>query len=233
MDMKRIGLILALAAGVTVGCGDRTETGAIGTTGSDATPAGGTAAARTDISDADRDFVNDMTIAGRAEVELGKLALEQAASADVKKFGQTMVDDHTAAGTKLSDVATRYAIQTPATLDEKHQDLYDKLSKLKGADFDREYMSAMVDGHQDVLSALESRIDKTSLGDWKAKMTDAMPGAQTPTAQPPIVTAETSDDPARMAINQWAADTYPVVYRHLQQAKTIDDAVNHRARTTQ
>jgi hypothetical protein len=32
---------------------------------------------------------------------------------------------------------------------------------------------------------------------------------------------EKSDSPVTAGINQWAADTYPVAYAHLQSAKTL------------
>ena len=44
--------------------------------------------------DADsKSFVNDLTIAGLAEVQLGKLAAERATSPDAKPFGEMMVQD--------------------------------------------------------------------------------------------------------------------------------------------
>ena len=41
-----------------------------------------------------------------AEIELGRLAAERGTSAQVKKFGQMMVDDHTKAGDKLMTIAS-------------------------------------------------------------------------------------------------------------------------------
>ena len=39
-------------------------------------------------------------------------------------------------------------------------DLKNKLSGMQGADFDREYMSAMVDDHGDAVRDLRSRVDE-------------------------------------------------------------------------
>jgi putative membrane protein len=114
-------------------------------------------------------------------------------------------------------VASQHSIAVPAQLDDKHNDLRDKLSKLQGADFDREYMDAMVDGHQDVADKLESRIDRAKLQDWKAQR-----------SQMTAVAPEKSDDPVTMSINQWAADTYPTVVAHLDAAKTLDTTVKQR-----
>lgn len=39
---------------------------------------------------------------------------------------------------------------------------------------------------------------------------------------------EKSDNPVTLSINQWAADTYPIVYAHLQAARMLDRAVKKR-----
>ena len=148
--MKRMGFLsIALAAVVAVGCDAQPRRGRDATAGDPA--AVGTAGEPTDkVSSGDKDFVNELAIAGMAEVELGKMATERSTNAEVKKFGQMMVDDHTAAGDKLKAVASQHNIPVPTALDDKHRDLRDKLAKLQGAEFDREYMGAMVDGHEAV-----------------------------------------------------------------------------------
>ena len=66
-------------------------------------------------------FVNDLTIAGMAEVQLGKLATERAANPDVKAFGQMMVKDHTQAGNELKPIAAQLNIPQPTQLDQQFQ----------------------------------------------------------------------------------------------------------------
>jgi hypothetical protein len=100
-----------------------------------------------------------MTIANLAEVQLGKMASEKASNSDVKSFGQMMVKDHTQANNELKQIASQLNVQPPAQLDQKHKDLSDKLSKLNGAEFDREYINAMVMGHEEVLGKLRARAD--------------------------------------------------------------------------
>lgn len=95
-------------------------------------------------------FVPQAAMANMAEVQLGHLALKKAQNADVKKFAQMMVDDHLGAQNELADVAAGANIQWPKQLDEKHRKLQQRLSGISGAQFDREYMKAMVDGHREV-----------------------------------------------------------------------------------
>ena len=221
--MKRIA-ILAVAAVTTlgIGCTDRRANTADH-------PAVGTAG-RTDVSRGDRDFVNDLTIANLAEIELGRMASERAANADVKRFGQMMVDDHTAAGNTLKPIATEHRIPMPTKLDDKHRDLRERLSKLQGAEFDREYMKAVVSGHEDVVDKLESRIDKERLADYKAKYENRDTGRTTEEKiKVDALVPESSDDRVTISVNQWAAARYPVVYGHLQKAKALDASVRKSA----
>ena len=230
--MKRIGFVLALTAAVSLGCNDRRDVAnnrandrAVGTSGDKV--------ADHAVSAGDKNFVHDLAIANMAEVELGRLAVDHGANAEVKKFGQMMIDDHTAAGNKLNTIASQHTVEVPAQIDDKHKDLHDKLAKLNGADFDREYISAMIDGHQDVADKLESRIDRADLAQWKTTMSDWLNGKKTSeNVKARAVTPEKSDDPVTMAINQWAADAYPVVQTHLKTAKGIGDALKGRAKDT-
>jgi putative membrane protein len=98
----------------------------------------------------DQMFATDAAIAGMAEVELGKMAMQQGSNPRVKSFGQQMVTDHTKAGDELKSIAKTKGMTLPAMLDPMHQATRDKLAKLSGAEFDRAYMDAMVSGHQTV-----------------------------------------------------------------------------------
>jgi predicted outer membrane protein len=209
-------------------------------TGGAGAPAGNTATGGQNDS---REFINKMTIAGMAEVQLGKMASEKATNPDVKAFGQMMVKDHTQANKELAQIASKMNVTPPAQLDKKHQDLAAKLSKLQGAEFDREYMSAMVDGHEEVASALRAhsgnRTRTTSrdpAGTGSGASGTAGTGAPgtnpgSPASKPGSTTGSTSatgtsgGDVGDAALTKWAAKTLPVVEQHLQKAKQLEDKV--------
>jgi putative membrane protein len=86
--------------------------------------------------------------AGIAEVKLGQLAVTKASNADVKAFGQKMVEDHTRANEQLKSIAVQNGMTLPTTMNAKDQTLYDKLSNESGAHFDRAYMRSMVKDHE-------------------------------------------------------------------------------------
>ena len=112
-----------------------------------------TASASTKTSSADTGFVKEAAMGGLAEVELGRLATQKADSADVKQFGQRMVDDHTKANDQLKPIAQQKNVAVPTQLTGKEKSLYDRLSKLSGPAFDAAYMRAMVDDHRKDVAA--------------------------------------------------------------------------------
>jgi putative membrane protein len=214
--MKAKGLLaLVCAVALSAACNNnRTANREAGTTGT----------ASSDVSNSDKNFVSDQLSDGMAEVELANVAKDHAASADVKQFAQMMIDDHTQAGDQLKQIATSNAIPLDTKIDDKHKDLMDKLSKLNGADFDKEYMSAMVDDHQDAVSDLRSRVDENR------SASDRLTGKNP--ENPAAVKPEQSDNRVTMSINQWAATTLPTIEQHLDRAKQIKDNVDNANRTT-
>jgi putative membrane protein len=86
---------------------------------------------------------------GLTEVKLGRLAAEKGSSPDVKAFGQQMVDDHGKANEQLKSVAESEGITLPTDVNGKQQAMYDRLSKLSGAQFDAAYVKDMVMDHEE------------------------------------------------------------------------------------
>lgn len=97
---------------------------------------------------ADRAFVEKAAAGGLMEVQLGKMAQEKASDQQVKDFGKRMEDDHSKANDQLKSVAQSVGVTPPTSLPAKEQAQVDKLSKLSGADFDKQYMTMMVSDHK-------------------------------------------------------------------------------------
>lgn len=101
-------------------------------------------------------FVMKASASGLAEVNLSRLAQERATSPEVKQFAQHMVKDHSKANTQLLQLANTERIPPAQRMDEKHQMLFERLSQLKGQDFDRAYMTAMLQDHEQAVSLFTS-----------------------------------------------------------------------------
>ncbi|GGM97792.1 hypothetical protein GCM10010967_34550 [Dyadobacter beijingensis] len=103
----------------------------------------------------DAEFAVAAADGGLMEVQLGELAQKNAASADVKKFGETMVTEHSKASEELKTLAAQKNITLPAMLSDDKQKKYDDLAKKEGAEFDKAYISFMVDDHKEDISEFE------------------------------------------------------------------------------
>ncbi|MES2991863.1 MAG: DUF4142 domain-containing protein [Pseudomonadota bacterium] len=120
-----------------------------------ATPASGARAAAA-LSAADRQFVKAAAEGGLYEVAVGKLAAEKAANADVKAFGSMLVDHHGAANEKLKKVADAHGITLPTVMPDDKQKKIDRLSRLSGEAFDREFIQTVgIADHQKDIAAFE------------------------------------------------------------------------------
>jgi putative membrane protein len=195
-------------------------------------PAVGTGGAGADVK-TDGDFVRDLAIMTLAEIELSRMALDKATSPEIKSFAQRMIDDHGAAGNALKGVVAGHPIDWPAQLDEKQRKTADELAKKQGADFEAGYLEAMIEGHQNFAALLESRLDVQSLAEWKTAaagrtQSKALPEPSVAMRDVPV-RPNKSDSAITMKINQWAADTYPVAQKHLDTARTLENATKKRA----
>lgn len=159
--MKKLNLILtmALSAAIFQAC-----TGNKGTNSTDSTS---TSSSKTDTTETlvadtskipadsiDIKFADKAAAGGMAEVALGKLALQKTTDPKIKEFANMMVTDHSKANDELMVIAKAKNITLPGTLDAEHQEKMDDLSKKNGADFDKAYVNAMVDGHKSTLTLM-------------------------------------------------------------------------------
>lgn len=103
-----------------------------------------------DTIDAD-DFVEDASAVGVAEIETGKLALQKSTAADVKKFAQEMINDHTAANKELATIAQKkkLKISTEAELVVKAKGFV--LKQRDGQSFNEAFAENQIKAHQDAI----------------------------------------------------------------------------------
>jgi putative membrane protein len=149
-----------------------------------ATPPGGAATAPQDTKaakptqGADSTFIRTAAMDGMAEVEHGRLAAQNASSAEVKEFGERMVKDHEKANAELKSLAAQKNVTLPGELDAKHRAMQDKLSKLKGAAFDSAYVSHMVDAHKQAVALFQREAKSGKDAETKAFAEKILPTLQ-------------------------------------------------------
>lgn len=100
----------------------------------------------------DTDLLRRAASGGMAEVQLSELALESTQSAPVRDFARHMVQEHTAANADLRALARAKDVDLPTELAPEHLALRERLVRSRGAEFDREYMTAMIEDHRTAIN---------------------------------------------------------------------------------
>jgi putative membrane protein len=104
------------------------------------------------------------------------LAEKRTANEDVRKFAHEMVVDHTKANKEMGDVVNR-RYPGAATMDRDHLAQFDKLSKMEGAAFDREFLAGQVKDHEDAIRLFEDEAkngNDAGLKAWASKTLPAL-----------------------------------------------------------
>lgn len=113
---------------------------------------------------------------GMAEVAMGRVALDHAASDAVKQYAQKMIDDHTANNQELMTLAASKGVTLPTAPDAKHQMMMDKMSKMSGAQFDMEYVkNSGVKDHEAMEKLMMKESDGGKDADAKAFAAKTLP----------------------------------------------------------
>lgn len=94
------------------------------------------------------DFLKDGIQGDNAEIAIGQLAEQKGQSDQVKSFGRTLVADHTKAKQEKLSVAKSQNVAVNDDIAPEGKQTHDRLSKLSGTDFDRQFSTAMVEDHQ-------------------------------------------------------------------------------------
>ena len=120
------------------------------------------------VSSDDTEFMTAAAQGGMMEVKMGELAASKSQNPEIKAFGNRMVADHGKANTDLKALAAAKNVTLPTDMSGGQKDEYDKLAKLSGADFDKEYVNTMVDDHDADLKDFQDAADDANNPDLKA-----------------------------------------------------------------
>jgi putative membrane protein len=125
-----------------------------------------------------KDFAKEAATGGMMEVQLGNIAQKNSANQSIKDFGQMMVTDHSKVNDELKDLASKKNVVLPSTVTEKQQKEIDNLSKKTGTDFDKAYVSMMVDDHKKDIDAFKKNGQKLKDPDFKNFIVATLPTLQ-------------------------------------------------------
>jgi len=141
----------------------------------DTTVAAAKAQVNPTLSTTDAGFMTTATRGGLAEVQMGQLAQRNGRSPAVKRFGERMVADHTKVNQEMMALAQQKQITPPDTMGAEHQAMYDRLAALRGREFDRAYVQAMVADHREDVQAFQAEAQDGTDPDVKAFAAQQLP----------------------------------------------------------
>ena len=109
----------------------------------------------TKASKADEMFIKEAMEGDLAEVSMGKLAQEKAQSQGVKDLGSMLEQDHGQHSQKVQSKAQELGVTPPQEPNTTQKSEHDRLSKLSGAQFDSQFVRAMVTDHKKDIAKYE------------------------------------------------------------------------------
>lgn len=120
------------------------------------------ALAQSNASNTDKYFVTAILQTSNAEIQTGNLAQQKSSSADVKRYAQRMIGDHTQFSQQMQPLAQQMTITVaPDELTPRQQKATAKLQELSGDAFDKDYIRAQLEEQSHTLRLFQSEIATT------------------------------------------------------------------------
>lgn len=137
---------------------------------------------QTPTVDSDAQVASIVVVANQIDVDYGKIALQKSDNETVKKFAQTMINDHEDIIKSASDLAGKLGV-TPdddnditKSLQNQSKEMTEKLEGLSGDAFDKAYIDNEVSYHDAVIDAVKNvLIPQTENDELKQALIDVSP----------------------------------------------------------
>jgi putative membrane protein len=126
----------------------------------------------------DSKLIFQMASSNIMEVRLGQMAQQKASNASVKQFGQQMVTDHTNLENQLTGLVSKNNTNFQPSMSKENEAEVSRLEKLSGAQFDQQYMTSMIQHHQQDVSTLQSQGQSAKSGEARQMIAAALPVLQ-------------------------------------------------------
>jgi putative membrane protein len=127
------------------------------------------------MSSADKQFMIMAARTDMIEAHEGQIAEQQAAKADVKDLGKTLVQDHTDDYMHLTALAAKTGVSIPKGINVAKDRSIEELAHAKGAGFDRLFTRDEIADHKQALAAFKRESMRGKDSDVKAYASSMIP----------------------------------------------------------
>lgn len=132
----------------------------------------------------DPEIASIAVTANQIDVDYGNLALKKTSNDEVKRFAQTMINDHTAVIKQATELAQKLNVTpkdnaTTQSLLKDSKEMMKKLESKKGKDFDKAYIDNEVAYHESVINTVKTvLIPQTTNAELKDLFQSIMPALE-------------------------------------------------------
>ena len=110
----------------------------------------------------DKEVLGKLISANMAEITVSEFAAKNASDEKVKDFANQLVKDHQKIGAKLMELAKVENVAVSPTIEKDSKQKLEKISSLKGKDFDLAYVQEMITDHEKAIDLLETASKSTN-----------------------------------------------------------------------
>jgi putative membrane protein len=133
-------------------------------------------------NEVDRRFMTRAAQSNLAEVMTSQLALKRTNNQSVQRIAEMLIKEHGEANAQLKKVAAKNDFRLPTAPNKMQKAMYEKLSKLSGAAFDRAYMEGQIKAHLDTINLFQMEINSGRDGDVNLYAREYLPAIQNHTS---------------------------------------------------
>ena len=125
------------------------------------------------LSPSSQDFVNEVAVADRFEIESAQLAQSKGDASD-KTFAQHIMNDHQKSYSELKNIDPN----APNALDSSKRKMLDELARLSGADFSKQFRRDQINAHKEAISLFRRYSEKGDNDQLKSFAAKTLPNLE-------------------------------------------------------
>ena len=125
------------------------------------------------LSPSSQDFVNEVAVADRFEIESAQLAQSKGDASD-KTFAQHIMNDHQKSYLELKNIDPN----APNALDSSKRKMLDELARLSGADFSKQFRRDQINAHKEAISLFRRYSEKGDNDQLKSFAAKTLPNLE-------------------------------------------------------